>query len=253
MPATGTGLTPIPWSVVHSVIIIWKRYLCFCDHVIKGTGVHCNFSIFNWCDVSFCFFLENHTMQNRGCTNTRPLKRKKKYSETLLCDTILLIQTSRQPLYQQLQMAFNLPEPFYINQLLPKSIWIYPHLYTKYYSTLSATNQKIRTYQDFADSDVINVKVTRFREDRDCTHKKRGVKKQVYIEMTVVGFIMKDKGSILPQAWAMSLDRKASFPYCLLIMEVCKREVTSSRSRRFLADLHTRSGRISWAFLEAFS
>lgn len=57
----------------------------------------------------------------------------------------------------------------------------------------------------------------------------------------------------LPQAWAISFAKKRSLPYCLLITEVCNKDATSSTSRRFFAEQHTKSGRISRAFLQAFS
>lgn len=57
----------------------------------------------------------------------------------------------------------------------------------------------------------------------------------------------------LPQAWAISFAKKCSLPYCLLITEVCNKDATSSTSRRFFAEQHTKSGRISRAFLQAFS
>lgn len=53
----------------------WTRlnfcYLGFCHHAVKGAGEHCDFSIFNWCDVSLCLLLKDHAMKHgRSCHST---------------------------------------------------------------------------------------------------------------------------------------------------------------------------------------
>lgn len=57
----------------------WKRdysfhYLCLCYHAVKWAGVDRDLGIFNWCDISLCFFLKHHAVKHRGWCHATTLK-----------------------------------------------------------------------------------------------------------------------------------------------------------------------------------
>lgn len=111
------------------------------------------------------------------------------------------------------------------------------------------------TYQNLANSNVINIKIARLWEDGNCCinqwRKWDNMNTCIIFNNDSVLYIVHITDS--PQACAIRLARKSSLPYCLLMTAVRIRDVASLTSWRFLAEEHTQSGRISRTFLQACS